>query len=380
MSSHRSIVDFELAGRTLVRLVGPAPRDERDVGMRLGIAPRRTGEASAAAVAAGGADAPDLVLRFVAELPVLGRLRTVGRDDGAFTETQFVVMRGGRPVAIVPFESIGRAGTEIVVARGTGAPARLVSLLNLALLGGDRIAIHASAVVHRGVGIAACGWSGSGKTEVLLGLMARGASYVGDEWVLASPRDGMTGLPQPVRIQDWHLDQLPALRSRIGLRARARLATAGTVTGIGDAIARAPVGGVARVGRLAGRVAGRRHVDIHPVRLFGREAVASRAPLDRLILLETWPDDEIHVEPIDPLAVADRLALAHVHHRRELIALYWQARFAFPDQTSNMLERIEAVERERLRALFAERPAHRLSHPHRVSTAGLADAVERHLG
>ena len=370
MTEPRGVTELALDGRPLVRLIDAAASDERAVASRLGLPATRG--------ASGDDPLPDLVLRYVAELPIRGTLRTVGRDDGAFSDDAFVVRRGGRPVAVVPFEAIGQPGAELLVVRGSGAPARLVSLLNLALLAGERTAVHASAVVHAGLGLAACGWSGSGKTEVLLGFMARGARYVGDEWVHVSPA-GMTGLPQPVRVQDWHLEQLPELRARIGRGARIRLATAGAVDGAAGRLARGPLPGGRRLARLARPISGRRAVDRSPARLFGADAIATGVPLDRLFLLETGVDDAIRVEPIDPLAVADRLAFAHVHHRRELLSWYWQSRYAFPDRANELLERIEAVERERLRARFAGRPAHRVDHPERVSIARLADEMERTL-
>ena len=366
-----AVSDFILDGRTLVRLLDAARTDEAAVATRLGLRPVRT-----PAEAIDGE--PDLVLRYVDELPIHGRIRTAGRDEGAWTDDAFVIRRGPRPVALVPFEAIGRSAAEILAVRGTGAPAKLVSLLNLALLGGERIAVHAAAVVHGGLGIAACGWSGSGKTEVLLGFMERGARYVGDEWVHASAT-GMTGLPTPVRVQDWHLEQLPNLRAAIGRGTRLRLTAAGTIDGAVDGLARRRFGGARRIARLARPLTGRRSVDVAPARLFGADRIATGVPLDRLFLLETGLDETVRVEPIDASTVADRLALAHVHHRRELLAWYWQSRYAFPERTNDHLERSEAIERTRLAELFAGRPAYRVEHPHRVSLARLADDMERSL-
>jgi hypothetical protein len=371
MTEPIAVSEFRLDGRTLVRLFDADRADEAAVAARLGLRPLR----APTSVVDG---APDLVLRYVDELPISGRIRTAGRDEGAWTDDAFVIRRGSRPVALVPFEAIGRSAAEILVVRGTGAPAKLVSLLNLALLGGERIAVHAAAVVHGGLGIAACGWSGSGKTEVLLAFTDRGARYVGDEWIHASAA-GMTGLPTPVRVQDWHLEQLPELRAAIGRGTRLRLTAAGAIDGVVDGLSRRRIGGSRRIARLARPLAGRRWVDVPPARLFGADRIAAGVPLDRLFLLETGFDETVRVEPIDPATVADRLALAHVHHRRELLSWYWQSRYAFPERTNELLEQSAAVERRRLAELFAGRPAYRVEHPHSVSLVRLTDEMERAL-
>lgn len=393
-------IDLRLDGHVLVRLLDPTPADRAAVERRLGLqgvpasathpaqpgpagggdpAPPGPAGAGEPAVASDAPGEPELTLRYVDDLPLHGPLRTVGRDDGAFTDDAFVIRRGRRPIAIVPLERIGQPGAELMVLRGSGAPARLVSLVNLGLLGHGRIALHAAAVECDGRGIAACGWSGSGKTEVLLGYVARGARVVGDEWIHATPATGrLVGLPEPVRVQDWHLAQVPELADRIGRRARLAMRGAAVVERlsrtVGTAARPVPGSGLLRAG--AGRAAGRRHRDIAPERLLPADRRAAATSLDVLYLLETGLDPAIRVEPIDPARVAARMALAHVHHRRALLDWYWQARYAFPDRTNPLLERIEAVERDRLETLFASRPAFRVDHPHAVDVRALVDAME----
>jgi hypothetical protein len=132
---------------------------------------------------------------------------------------------------------------------------------------------------------------------------------------------------------------------------------------------------VRAVGRGAVRFRSRRHVDLPADALFGPARRVDATTLDRLVLLETTTEPAIRVEPIDPALVAERLALAHVHHRRELLGWYWQSRFAFPDRHNAVLDEIESVERERLTAAFAGRPAVRVEHPHPVDIAALGQAI-----
>jgi hypothetical protein len=358
------IVDFRLDGRTLVRLVGPANGDVRAARARLGLAPVAV-DGPLGDAAAGPAE---LTIRYVDELGVTGPLRSVGRDEGAYTDDAFVIRKGRRPIAIVPLERIGGDAAEIAMVRDSGVPASLVPLVNLGLLGHGRVALHGSAVVHEGRGIAAVGWSGGGKTDVLLGFMDRGARDVGDEWLHADPETGrIVGLPEPIRVEAAHLEAFPALRERIPRRARAAMTA-------GRAIGRVP--GLDGTGRVTRRLGGRPYVDLPPAKLFGPERLADGTSLDVVVWLETGLGDRVRVEPIEPASVAERLAFAHIHHRRNLLALYWQMRYAFPDRSNALLDDIAAIERERLARCFAGRPAIRVEGPSNVDGRALVDAIE----
>jgi hypothetical protein len=368
-------VVFRLDGRPLVRCVGAAGPDIAAIATRLGIPATPTGTTADEAP-------PDLILRYVPVLPVTGMLRTVGRDDGAFTDDAFVVRRGGRAVALLPFDRLGEPAAEIVVVRGSGAPGRLVSLLNAAIVGRGSVALHGSAVLHEGVGVTACGWSGSGKTEVLLGFIGLGARYVGDEWLHTTPDGRVVGLPEPIRIQDWHVDQVPWLADRLGRRriTGMRVAAAGERGGRSLARAGRRLPGIRALGGAAGRLGdARRHVDRSPAALFGADALRPAAPIDRVFLLEPTTGETIRIEPVEPAWVADRMAVAQLHHRRELLGWYWQWRYAFPGRRSDLLEGIEARERSELARLFSGRPAFRVEHPHHVDIDALARAMAERL-
>jgi hypothetical protein len=230
------------------------------------------------------------------------------------------------------------------------------------------VALHGSAVVHEGRGIAAVGWSGGGKTDVLLGFMDRGALAVGDEWLHADPETGrIVGLPEPIRVEAAHLATFPRLRERIPRRARTGMTA-------GRAIGRVP--GLDGTGRVTRRLGGRPYVDLPPAKLFGADRLADGADLDVVVWLETGLGDRVQVEPIDPAAVAERLAFAHVHHRRNLLALYWQMRYAFPDRRNSLLDDIADIERDRIGRCFAGRPAIRVAGPSDIDGRALVDAIE----
>jgi hypothetical protein len=371
-------VGFDLVGHPLLHVRDGSPSDLRAIADRLGLDARPLAHPAGDDGPAGGVgDGPLLSVRYVTTLPIARELRTVGKDDGAFDGDWFAVRRGGRPVAVIALQDIGQPHAEILAIRGSGVPGRLVSLLNLAMLGrADRIALHASAVDLDGLGIAACGWSGSGKTEAMLGLMDQGARFVGDEWTYRI-EGHLVGLPERIRIQDWHADQLAWLQTRVGRARTTRMDAAAMAERSGRWLGRAAPGVpvVRSVAGAARRFGTLRHVDLPVPELFEPARRAPSVGLDRLVLLETSTAPGIRVEPIDPSVVAARLALAHVHHRRELLGWYWQSRFAYPERRNALLDDIESIERTRLETVFQGRPAIRVEHPHAVDIRALGRAI-----
>lgn len=366
-------VDFDLHGLARIRLLGAGSREVTAVRRQLGpIEAPVEGDA-------------DLTIRFVDELDVRGRLRIVGIDHGGYTDDAFLVLRSkhkARARVRLPLDRIGEP-CEIVCERGVNAVPQLIPIVNLTVLAKGAMPLHSSAFVHDGLGVAACGWSKGGKTEALLSFMLRGAQYIGDEWVYISA-DGrrLHGIPEPVRLWDWHLEQLPEYRPLVSRKDRIRLGTIGAAARIHrdlPARARRRLPGMHSFDRVITLLEGQRHVDPAPERLFGRDRWVDGAPFDRLVFLENSERDDILVEPIDPLEVARRMTFSHVHHRLGFLDLYWQFRYAFPDAPNPLIEGIEAVERDLLHRLLAGKTALRVEHPHPLPIRELYDVVAPHL-
>src|SRR5690349_18755412 len=97
------VVEFSIHDLLGIRLVGASRRDVLAIGRQLGLDP-------VVLVAP-----PALTIRFVDQLPVGGPLRYIGREDVAFTDDAFLLLRSrnlARARTCIPFETIG-AGCEI---------------------------------------------------------------------------------------------------------------------------------------------------------------------------------------------------------------------------------------------------------------------------
>jgi len=369
-----SIVDFDLHGLVRIRLIDAGPREVAAVTRQLG--PIR-------APVAGDAD---LTIRFVEQLDVRGRIRVVGLEQGGFTDDAFLILRSkhkARARVQIPLDRIGGTA-EIVCEQGVNAVPQLIPIVNLTVLAKGALPLHSSAFTWHGVGVAACGWSKGGKTETLLSFMRQGARYVGDEWVYVSG-DGASlyGIPEPVRLWDWHLRQLPEYRRHVSRKDRVKLGTIGSLERVHrglPASTRRRVPGSHAFDRVMTLLEGQRHVDPSPERLFGRDRWVERADFDRLFFLQNAQAPGVTVEPVDPLEVARRMTFSHVHHRMGFLDYYWQFRFAFPERPNPVVERVEEIERDLLLQVFAGKTAFRVEHPHPVSIPALFDAIAPHCG
>jgi hypothetical protein len=380
-------IDFDLGGAVGLRLLGAGPREVAAVTRQLGPIRRPLQRE------------PDVVVRFVERLALNGPLRFIGLRDAAFTDGEFLLLRGKHESRLrmqLPFEQVGSARCEILCERGLAAVPMLVPVLNATLLARGHLPLHAAAFVHRGRGVVATGWSKGGKTETLLAFMANGARYVADEWLYLGPGGAsMFGIPEPIRVWNWHLSSLPELRTRLSRGERARLSFLSLVAG---GMSRATADG-ARHGSLATRTLNRASalvenqlcVDLAPERLFGGAAAVhgsgangsgangSGAPAalrpDRLLFVVSHEHPTITVEPIDPREVAERMLASLAEEDARLVSLYHKFRFAFPGRRNELLDQAGERRRALLHAALAGKTAFEVRHPYPVALPELYRAL-----
>lgn len=366
-------IDYDLHGLAGIRVIDASPADAAAVTRQLG------------PIEASLSRAPDIVIRFVDKLTTSGRLRYLGVDDAGFTDDAFLVLRSkhkARARVQIAFQQIGRR-MEIVCERGLPAVPLLIPILNLTVLAKGALPLHASAFAYRGTGVVATGWTKGGKTEALLAFMAHGAEYVGDEWVYISG-DGarVYGIPEPIRLWDWHLRELPGYRGLVRPGDRARLRTLSLLQALGRLPGRA--NGVpttaGALDRVLSAVKRQLYVDMDPRQLFGASFGPLSGGFDRLFLVASHDDPGVTVEPIDPREVAHRMVFSLQHERAGLMAFYLKFRFAFPDAANPLIEQAEELQREILERVVAGKPSYAVHHPYPVRFSDLFDAMVPYCG
>lgn len=363
--NHRSI-EFNLHNLVTIRVVDGGPADVAAVRRQVGLPAMPVQESG---------PAPDITIRFVDRLDTPG-LRYIGVDDAAFTNDAFFVLRGKNKRLIkvqIPFAEIGTP-TTLVSERNVGAIPLLTAITNLTALAKGALPLHAAAFCYGGHGVLTTGWSKGGKTETLLGFMAHGATFIGDEWVYLSP-DGarMYGLPEPVRIWEWHLSEMPEYRARLSPKQRARMALLRAPIALADRAAERDGNSLLRRARPLLR---RQHgLNISPQRLFGHDRLLSSGPLDKVFFVVSGEAPEVTVEPGDPEVVAARMLFSLLEEQMPLLSYYWKYRFAFPERPNELLETVQQRQAEALQRVLAGKELYIVTHPYPAPIPAMVAAM-----
>lgn len=367
-------VDYDLHGIVRTRLLDATPADEAVVARQLG--PLRT-------TAEGE---PDITIRFVDALRTPSPVRLLGVNDVGFTDDAYLVLRSTHKTAArvqIDMEHIG-GRCEIVCERGLQAVPLLIAIVNLTALRKGFVALHASGFNYGGKGVLLCGWAKSGKTEALLSFMARGASYVGDEWIyLPASGDVMYGIPEPIRLWRWHLQQMPQFERALGRKARRRMRMLAAAVRSFEALGASPVTPrpLRKDFRRAASAVGRQlNVQIPPAKLFGSDAVALSGAPDMMFLLVSREHAGVEVTEVEPQEIAARMLFSNQIEQADLMSHYWKFRYAFPERSNALLENAPALQAEILQQALAGKPAYTVYHPHPVNIEGLYDVMRPALG
>ncbi len=365
----RDEVDFDIGGVVGVRLLDAEPGDVATVVRQLGPTQRPLTRT------------PDVVVRFVDRIEHGEPLTYVAWPDGGFSDDDFLVLRGkgqtgGR--AVIPFQDVG-ASCEVICERTLPAVPHLLAMVNFAALRKGVLPIHASAFILDDVGVLVAGWAKGGKTELLLAAARAGASYVGDEWVYVKPDGTIFGVPEPIRLWGWQIEQLPEVATVISRAARRKLHVLGTFSDCLSAVARrtaeSPRGSVVR--RAAEVIRRQVYVQIPPTDLFGAHRLAPGARLDRLVLASSQQAFGIRLDVVDGHQVAARMAASLMQEREPFMAAYRQFRFAFPERSSQVVEAADEVERKLLHDMLDGRRAWWVRHEYPVEIDRLLPALRR---
>ena len=378
MTTHSSngaaptVVDYDLHGLAGVRLINATSKDVATVTRQLG------------PIQATLDREPDITIRFVDDLNLPSRLHYLGVNEAAFTDDAFLVLRSkhkSRAKVQIPFQDIG-SGCEIICERHVPAVPLLIPILNLTVLGKGALPMHASAFNYKGQGILATGWAKGGKTETLLAFMEKGATYVGDEWVYISA-DGqcMYGIPEPIRIWEWHLQEMPQYWDSVGRSDRARLRSLSYLVRSMDRTVDSGIGrGTAPVKllqRMTPILKRQLNVQLPPRKLFGQEGVGPMMSKPEIILfVASHETADITVQPIDPGEIARRMVFSLQDERLDLMAYYLKFRFAFPETGNELIDNAEAIQRDILGKVLAGKQAFSVFHPYPVSIPALYEAIK----
>src|SRR5690349_4150440 len=299
-SERPGTMDFDIHGIVRIRLIDPSPRDLGAACKLFGCPSRRP------------LTDPHITVRFVENLPVRG-MRFWGPDQGGFTDDGFFWLQEGtnRAMARIPFDRIG-GPCEIVCKSHLGSVPLLIPIVNLTALKGGCVPVHASAVVYNGVGVLMAGSAHCGKTAALLGFAAKGAEYVGEEWVLLNGNgQTMQGLARPLQLSHWHFANLPHVRSAVKPANRCSFHGISVLYGLLKIISAERTRGsfvFRTLKRALAAVEERLRPTVALSAIFRDRIRSAGAQADKVFLFVTHEEHRTEVEPIAPVEMARHLA------------------------------------------------------------------------
>lgn len=369
-------VDFVLAGRIRVRVVGSGPADAAVVGRQLGLPP-----------AAPEGDA-DLTVELVDRLEPAGTLRLLGREEAGFDDEGFVVLRAkgkARTMTRLPLDRLGQRPV-ITCERGLPAVPLLVPMLAVTALGRGLVPLHAGAVTWNGAGIVITGWSKGGKTETVVASSAAGARYVGDEWCYLDAEAGtVAGIPEPVTLWAWHLRRFAPLRAAVPRADRLRMALLDwpdrLERRLPASVQQRPAG--RRLRRVAYHTRSRANVWLPPERLFGPVEGPTSVPYHHVVLAVSTAvtgrpgitGGAVDLRPVAAAEIAARMAQSVRYELAPLLQAYRMFRYAFPCRPCAALDDLDRNLAAALGPALARAGSWLLEHPAEVDLHRLADAV-----
>ncbi len=362
------IIEYDIHGLAGVRLVNASEKDAATVAKQLG--PLRGDLVSA----------PDIVIRFVPELPIED-LHLLGLNKVGFDRENFYVLRSSKKDTrvLVDFGQIGEA-VEIVCESGLKSVPHLLAILNLTLLKKQVVALHASAFNYQGNGIIVTGWAKGGKTEALLSFAAHGAEYVGDEWIyLSADGERMHGIPENIRLWDWHLENLPHLSGKLNFEKKALF---GSIHALDRLQAKLPRGGIGKMLPVKflreAMPAFKRQLNVQlpPNVIFQKCAANYTSRPDRIFLLLSHESPDYTVEAIQPGQIARQMVASLQFEIMPFMESYYAFKFAFPEKASQFIESAVEWQLELLSRALAGKEAYVVRHPYPLEFERLYDAMK----
>jgi hypothetical protein len=309
---------------------------------------------------------------------------TTARDrDG-----HLLALYGGRWATVPVVQGAAAGGAlEIAVEAGLHLPSCWADLVRPVLHHGlhrrGNVAVHGTAVENDSGAVLVAGWSETGKTEVGLALVERGARFLSDKWTVAGTDGVVTAFPVPVGVRGWALDALPVLRSSLPIPARSRLAASGALKHVTEDLGhgRAPAGAAGRAVRSLRRAAelGDR-ISVRPSEVrqaYGDTSDPGRhVPLRTVIVLTTSSADTVAVEEVDAAWAARRLARSAAYERRAFFDLQERAAYAgLPDRAGAREASRELDEHLLLQALRKAQTVLRVACPFPADPRRVVDAL-----
>lgn len=367
-TKHEKLVDLTIHNILSIRLINASSEDIHCVTRQL------------SASLSNSVTNPDLIIRFVDQLPTTVPVRYTNRREAGFADDQYFLFDGNtnppRKVSI-PFDLLG-LHSEIVCESGISSIPLLDSCVNFVALLKGIVPLHAAAVRYKGSGVLMTAFPEGGKTSGLLALVDKGAQYISDDLVYAY-NNTMYGSPTVLTLRGRHLTDLPDYKSKLSWKQRLRMDIIAFIL-MTDRNLRIKLkldGLLGSTLKSIARIMSRRdYVEVDPKRLFLVDTENLTGNLDNILILASHDSSEMSATPLSGDELLERVTLIQIQDWEDLLLHYDGFRFAFPDKINAIIEELENKIKETLVPILQDKIGYVVYHPHPVSVPALFKTIE----
>jgi len=366
-----STVSLNLHGQICLTLKDASPGDVRTV-MRV------TGASEAPAQ-----EGEDVAIRFVRQATKLTGWSHLGDHDAYSSKGRLAICEFGSksPIEVdLPARDSDFGSFRIIYPSGLRRLPLLRSMINMKCLEKQILGVHATAFTYADRGALVCGWPRGGKTGTLLAYLLQGAKYLAAEWAYISHHGQvMHGVPELLRLRDWHIQHAGAQLKHVGLRSRVRLANRRyAATGIfGICRLLKPVAPKAEkwLHKLAAGIDRHRYIDRPAADWLGPPLRARAAPLHTILLVGTHAASDIRVNLLTTDEARQRLTALQDEDMTDLMQVYRRWAYAISDP-SEWLSSFYARRTALIDQLVEGKAIYAVNHPQDVSLDDLFTQIQ----
>jgi hypothetical protein len=324
---------------------------------------------------------PDVEVRFTKSAPDVV-WRHLGQRDAYYAEGQFALGcdHFKSPVPMVLPAAAGPEPFRVTYPSGGGRRLPwLRSMINGKCVDKQLLGVHAAAFTFEDRGCLVCGWPRGGKTGTLLAFLLHGAQYLAAEWVYVSHQGRtMQGVPEHIRLRDWHLRQGGTSLKLVGWGGRMRLIgrrwAANGTAGISRVLG-AFLPGDKSLRKLAAGIDRHRYVDRPAADWLGQQLQPRTAPLDTILLVGTHDARDIQVTRLGTEEAKRRLIVLQDEDQEDLTWAYRRWAYAMSDPSAWLAD-FEEKRSVLLDQLIEGKAVYAVDHPEEVNLIDLFQELQ----
>lgn len=351
-------IDYDIHGFLGLRVIGRSARDFAVIDGQLGQFRKKLDRK------------PDIIIHFEASIAT-GNITHLGLNAGFDSHGFYILSHYETPVKVkIPFDKIGNC-CEILCETGLNSIPLLYDIINLTFLKKGLVPVHGSAFVQNGTGILVLGWAKGGKTEALLSFANHGAQFVGDECViLTGDGNEMFGLPVPVCLWDWQIEQVGGLIPEISTKNRLKFKLIKALDWLACGEMTARLAPIKILARLMPALRRQLKIKLAPEQLFKQRASAP-VTIDRVMMMMSHSSPEIVTEKCHPWEIALSMSHSNEFELTNFFEYYQAFKFAFPQLKNPFLEKVTEIHSSILASALNDKETCKILHPHPVSLEDL---------